>query len=189
MRMRTKIAGERVTLVAPSAALAAAVLSFHERNKEHLGPWTPALPAGFWEVEYHEGRLSSAQKNFEEDVAWRWSIMLGTEYIGHIHFSQIHRGCFMSCMLGYGLDHAHEGRGLMREALQLGIAEVFSERGRLHRIQANVQPSNVRSLGLLKRLGFADEGEAPSYLYMNGAWRNHVMTALLNPDFREEWLD
>jgi [ribosomal protein S5]-alanine N-acetyltransferase len=101
--------------------------------------------------------------------------------IGHLRLSQIARGPFHSAMLGYTIDAACEGRGLMSEALRAVIAEAFGPRLALHRIQANARIENRRSLALLERLGFVREGLARNYLYIDGAWRDHVMTALLNP--------
>ena len=43
---------------------------------------------------------------------------------------------------------------------------------------------NERSGSLLRRLGFAVEGYARDLLYLRGAWRDHVMTALLNPRWK-----
>ena len=54
-------------------------------------------------------------------------------------------------MLGYGLDAAYEGRGMMREALEVAIGYMFADQN-LHRIQANYVPRNERSGGLLRRL-------------------------------------
>lgn len=51
------------------------------------------------------------------------------------------------------------------------------------RIQASYIPDNVRSGRLLQRLGFQREGLAPRYLFIDGAWRDHVITALINPHF------
>ena len=92
-------------------------------------------------------------------------------------------------MVGYQIDREFEGRGLMREALSTAIDELFSPHVNLHRVQANVRPENVRSLGLLERLGFVREGLARDYLYIDGAWRDHVTTARLNPAFVKprEW--
>jgi hypothetical protein len=49
-----------------------------------------------------------------------------------------------------------------------------------------VRPASwSRSSGrpLLERLGFASEGLAKDYLFIDGAWRDHVLTARLNPAF------
>ncbi len=85
-------------------------------------------------------------------------------------------------MLGYAIDHAHEGQGLMREALEATIEHVFAVL-RLHRIQANYVPDNARSGRLLERLGFVREGLAKDYLFIDGAWRDHVLAARLSPAF------
>ena len=85
-------------------------------------------------------------------------------------------------MLGYAIDQAHEGRGLMREALEATIEHAFTVL-RLHRIQANYVPENERSGRLLERLGFRREGLAKDYLFIDGRWRDHVLTARLNPAF------
>jgi ribosomal-protein-alanine N-acetyltransferase len=85
-------------------------------------------------------------------------------------------------MLGYAIDAQRQGQGLMHEALIAAIVHAFDVL-RLHRIQANYVPDNVRSGRLLQRLGFRKEGLAANYLYINGAWRDHVLTALLNPSF------
>lgn len=47
----------------------------------------------------------------------------------------------------------------------------------LHRIMANYCPENVRSGKLLARLGFEQEGLARDYLYLNGRWRDHILTS------------
>ena len=49
---------------------------------------------------------------------------------------------------------------------------------------ANYIPHNERSGRLLRRLGFMVEGYARDYLFINGAWRDHILTALTNPNPR-----
>ena len=46
---------------------------------------------------------------------------------------------------------------------------------------ANYLPINERSGRLLKRLGFKVEGYARDYIFINGAWQDHILTAMLNP--------
>ena len=103
--------------------------------------------------------------------------------IGSIGLTAIARGPFQNAMLGYAIDKQLEGQGLMREALVAIIEHAFSPEIHLHRIQANVRPENLRSLRLLENLGFEREGFAKDYLYINGAWRDHVMMALRNQNF------
>jgi len=91
------------------------------------------------------------------------------------------RGVAHSANLGYALCHGCEGRGWMHEALHAGIEQVFSPAVGLHRIQAAYRPENHRSAAVLMRLGFEREGLARDYLYIAGAWRDHVITALRNP--------
>ena len=55
--------------------------------------------------------------------------------------------------IGYDLSPLHWGRGLMREALETIIAFGFDSMS-LAVISAIAEQANVRSLGLLKRLGF-----------------------------------
>jgi len=76
-----------------------------------------------------------------------------------------------------------QGQGLMYEALQCAIGFVFGELG-LHRVMANYRPENERSHRLLRRLGFEQEGHARAYLHIDGHWRDHVLTSLINEHSR-----
>lgn len=61
------------------------------------------------------------------------------------------------CELGYSLFPAYQGRGLAREAVTCALRWAFESLGML-RIEADVDPRNVRSCRLLERLGFRREG-------------------------------
>ncbi|TMH13225.1 MAG: GNAT family N-acetyltransferase [Betaproteobacteria bacterium] len=177
----------RIVLQASEPAMAREVLDFYARNRAHFAPWDPTMPADFLTLRFQRDRLLKAQRAFARGEAYRYWMRLHdapARVIGQIHFSSIVRGAFHSAMLGYQLDQASEGRGLMTEALGAGIAEMFSERVQLHRIQAAHMCENLRSAAVLARLGFQREGLAKHYLFIDGQWRDHVINALLNPAFK-----
>lgn len=102
---------------------------------------------------------------------------------GVTNLSQIFLGPFRNAYLGYYAFVPHDGHGLLREGLQLTLRHAFDELG-LHRVQANVQPGNDRSVALLRGLGFAEEGFARRYLKVGGRWRDHLLFAILAEDHR-----
>lgn len=69
--------------------------------------------------------------------------------------------------------------GYMAEAIRKGIDIMFNEFG-LHRIEANIMPKNKRSLRVVEKLGFVNEGTASRYLMINGKWEDHIHMVLLN---------
>ncbi|WP_227106269.1 GNAT family N-acetyltransferase [Chromobacterium rhizoryzae] len=178
----------RLQLLPAQPAQARAMLDFHVRNRQHFEPWDPKPGDMFFTELYWTMQLRQRARDWEEGRGGRFLLALHAEperVIGSVGLSNISRGAFQSCHLGYGLDQHCQGQGLMREALEAVIRCAFDTL-RLHRVQANYQPHNLRSAGLLKRLGFEIEGHAKNYLYLNGAWRDHVLSSRLNPDFDPE---
>ena len=103
--------------------------------------------------------------------------------VGVYTLSQIHHGSFRNAYLGYYAFLPHAGNGYMREAMTLVFRYAFGEL-RLHRLQANVQPGNERSLALLRSTGWREEGYARRYVKVGGRWRDHVLFAILAEDAR-----
>jgi [ribosomal protein S5]-alanine N-acetyltransferase len=177
---------DRLLLRASGPTLAPAVAAYYLRNRDSHAPWNPPMPENLFTTEGQQPRLAAAAKAEADGTQIGWWFSLCDEpeqVIGHARFSQISRGPFQSAMLGYAIDTLREGQGLMREALQAALADAFGPRVALHRVQANARPENTRSLRLLDRLGFVREGVAKEYLFIDGAWRDHVLTALHAPDW------
>ena len=182
----TTLLTSRLRLIAADERLAGALAAFQRRNREHLAPWDPPLAEAFFSDAAQAERLRHDASAFAAGTACRYLLQpIGDpqRVIGSVHFSSIERGPFQSCQLGYALEQALEGQALMTEALRCAIAEMFSPHVNLHRIQAGFRPENARSVEVLRRLGFRDEGLAPDYLFIDGAWRVHRLAALLNPHF------
>ena len=174
---------ERLVVQIPGPADAEAVLGYYDRNREHLALSMPAPASDFYTVPYWEERLRRQQLQFAEGLSACFCILHRAELprvIGMVNLTRIVRGPMQSCFLGYSVDSAEEGQGYVREALGAVIPFAFDVM-RLHRIQAGYLPSNHRSGQVLESLGFQVEGHAHSYIYLGGEWRDHVLTALVNP--------
>ena len=188
------ISGELPALVTPRLRIAHTrpgyeeeMVAFFERNREHFSRWDPPAPPDFYSAAFWERSIARSLDDFAADRSVRFDLFDGAMpdspvVIGRVGFSQIFRGPFQSCILGYQIDAAYERKGLMHEALKEGIGYMFEVKA-LHRVQANHLPENQRSAALLARLGFVREGLAKDYLYIDGAWRDHVLNAITNPAF------
>lgn len=100
---------------------------------------------------------------------------------GLFNLSEIVRGPFQSAYLGFYGSAVCAGKGLMTEGLGLLLDHAFRDL-RLHRIEANIQPENERSIALVRRCGFRREGYSPRYLKIDGRWRDHERWAILPED-------
>ncbi|WP_454780482.1 GNAT family N-acetyltransferase [Legionella sp. WA2022007384] len=103
--------------------------------------------------------------------------------IGVFNINEIIQGVFQSAYMGYFASVTYAGQGLMSQALKLVLKEIFLEL-KLHRIEANIQPTNTASIHLATQNGFLKEGFSPRYLKINGIWCDHFRFALTY----EDWL-
>jgi ribosomal-protein-alanine N-acetyltransferase len=168
------------------------ILTYFLRNREHLASTSPLSPPDFYSAAHWRARLARADEGYRSDRLLhcfvfrqqRSSSGVGgcDEVIGTVNFSNFVRGAFQACHLGYSIDREHEGKGIMSAAVRLMIGHAFGPLN-LHRVMANYLPENERSARLLARLGFRIEGQANAYLQIAGAWRDHVLTSLVNEDW------
>lgn len=100
--------------------------------------------------------------------------------VGRVTLSNIVRGPFQSCNLGYWVNSADYGRGFATAAVADIMRVAFGEL-ELHRIEAGTLLHNVASQRVLKRNGFVCFGVAPAYLNIAGAWQDHALYQALNP--------
>ena len=173
---------KRLTLRVLDGSDAAAVLDYYERNKTFLEEWEPERPEGFYTPEYQAEQLDKELAVIESGAMFKYWIFTKQEnqrVIGSVSFSNIVRGAFQSCFMGYKLDESEINKGYMTEAAAFGLQIMFNEY-RLHRIEANIMPRNARSMAVVRKLGFTEEGLAKNYLKINGKWEDHMHFVLLN---------
>lgn len=86
------------------------------------------------------------------------------------------------CEIGYDLSREYWGKGYMMEALHRALRVGFENMG-LNRIQAFVYVQNTRSVNLLLRLGFTQEGIIKDKYFFRGRYYDHFCFSLL----KMEW--
>lgn len=179
--MQTLYETERLSLKVLDRTYANLVLDYYTRNKDFLEEWDPLKVEEFYTAEYHEKQLEAELVNIgNRNLLKLWIFKKDkNKIIGFISFNNIIRGAFHSCHLGYKLDKDEINKGYITEALQKGIEVIFNEY-KLHRIEANIMPKNKRSLRVVEKLGFYNEGLAYKYLKINGKWEDHIHMVLLN---------
>lgn len=100
------------------------------------------------------------------------------EIVGFLDITNIVRGVFQSAYLSYYAFAGHERQGFMHAALKQLLRTAFGEL-KLHRLEANIQPTNKPSIALVRSCGFQKEGYSPRYLKIRGRWRDHERWAIL----------
>lgn len=144
------------------------------RSRRLHGSWVTAPRSS---AEY---RLYLKERKGPRHVKYFVSSDVG-ELCGVINLSEIVRGSFQSAYMGYYALAPHAGKGFMSAGIELVIEQAFGALG-LHRLEANIQPKNLRSIQLVRRAGFRCEGLSPRYLKIAGRWRDHERWAMTVED-------
>lgn len=162
------------------------VLDYYKRNHDFLQEWEPQRPKDFYTLSYQKRQLSYEYRMFKERKLIRFWILKkeDNKLIGNICLSNIIMGNFRSCYMGYKLDCDEINKGYMTEAIKKVVEIMFNEYG-LHRIEVNVMPRNIRSLKVMKKLNFEEEGYSRRYLEINGKWEDHVHFAIYEDSFNQ----
>lgn len=163
-----------------------AIVHYYTENKIHLTPFEPQRGDDFYTDSYWIKEVNFRIAAFKSDSSLKLFIFSRENpkaIAGSINFANFIRGTFQSCTLGYSIAAAYQGKGYMTEALKVAITYVFAQLN-MHRIMAAYLPHNQRSGRLLKRLGFVEEGYARDYLMINGEWQDHILTSLINHNWK-----
>jgi ribosomal-protein-alanine N-acetyltransferase len=164
------------------------------RNEAWLAPWEgrPESQApATWE-ERHSGPVFAAMlRNARKEARAGRSLPMAITYdgrlAGQVTASHIVRGAWDSTAVGYWVDGALAGRGVLPTALALLVDHCFGSVG-LHRVEASIRPENAASRRVVEKLGFREEALHLRYLFIDGAWRDHLSFAVTREDVPEGML-
>lgn len=148
-------------------------------SRSRIRPWNPVNPD---DLAYHLRVQSTEHRSF---LVRALDIDPAAEHdvVGKVNVTGVVRGRAHSGAMGYDAYDPYAGRGLFAEGLRLVIDIALAPEPHgmgLHRVEAAVQPGNVRSAGLLRSIGLRRRGAWPEYLWLADAhgahaWRDHVV--------------
>jgi ribosomal-protein-alanine N-acetyltransferase len=175
---------KRLTVRLPQIADIKEIVAYYRENRAHLQPFSPTFAPDFLDEATWLEQVRARLREYARGESFRGFLYARSapeEIVGNLNLTQVHRGAFQSCVLGYNLARAEQGKGYMTEAVAGALAFVFGT-WKLHRVAASYMPGNAKSAAVLRRCGFQLEGRASAYLLIDGRWEDHVLTAVLNPD-------
>jgi len=112
---------------------------------------------------------------------FQWIILMGEEPAGWITLvvSNWEHGL---AEVGYALSSRYQNQGVMTEALEQMLADLFSNTA-LERLEARCAVGNTASQRVLEKVGFSREGRLRRYFKLRGRRVDNYLYAIL----REDW--
>lgn len=157
------------------------------RNVDWLRPWEGTLPANTARPSELPNTFSAMVRRQRREAQLGtllpWLITVNGNLAGQLTVGGVTYGSQRGAYIGYWIDREHAGRGIMPMAVAMAIDYCFQEL-QLHRIEINIRPENAASLRVVEKLGLRSEGLSPSYLHIDGAWRDHLRFAITEDEAR-----
>ncbi|MBS42249.1 MAG: GNAT family N-acetyltransferase [Nocardioides sp.] len=152
---------------------AAALAAAYRRNREHLAPWDPVRSEEFFTAAGQQADLDHRLVARDLGLADPWVLWHAGEVVGRANLQNVVRGAMQGASIGYWVAADHVRRGLTVAMVESLCARAL-ELG-LHRVEAGTMLANVPSQRVLERAGFERIGVVPAYLFLAGAWQDHVL--------------
>ena len=152
------------------------------RNLGWLAPWEATPPGGpDQRPGSFRGMVRALRGQARAGSCLPFVVTYDDRFVGQLTVSGIAYGSARWGQIGYWVDQAYAGRGVIPTAVALATDHCFFVLG-LHRIEINIRPENAASLRVAEKLGFRPEGLRKAYLHIDGAWRDHLSFALCAED-------
>ncbi|WP_204163943.1 GNAT family N-acetyltransferase [Nocardioides solisilvae] len=149
-----------------------------QRNADWLRPWEATVPPrGDVRPTTYRQLVQRLHRAAREGTSMPFAIEVEGRLVGQVTVNNIVRGSALFASVGYWLDQAVAGRGIVPRAVALVVDHCFGAGG-LHRIEVCVRPENSNSLRVVEKLELREVGYAPRYLHIDGDWRDHRIFAV-----------
>lgn len=147
------------------------------RNAEWLRPWEATQPDPSAPAPTFTGMVATLKSEARAGRVLPFVVTYEGRLVGQLTVGGITYGSLRGAHIGYWVDEAVAGRGVIPTAVALAADHVFAAL-RLHRIEISMRPENLASKRVAEKTGFRFEGTRPAFLHIDGAWRDHLVYAI-----------
>jgi ribosomal-protein-alanine N-acetyltransferase len=171
-----ELTGQSVRLHAPRRKDYEAWAKLRDDSANFLRPWEPTWTFDETSRSAFTERRQRARQDAKAGTGFVFLIFerQTDQLAGGITLGSIRYGVARSGQIGYWMGQAYAGKGYMQDAVKT-LSRFAFERLALHRLEAACIPSNERSIQVLQKSGFTQEGLLKSYLKINGIWQDHLL--------------
>lgn len=156
------------------------------RNRDWLLPWEATMPPEGRALGERIPTFATMVRRLQSEArtghCLPWAIEVGGQLAGQLTVGGITLGSARTAYIGYWIDQALAGRGIMPTAVAMAVDYCFEVR-LLHRIEINIRPENAPSRRVAAKLGLREEGLRPAFLHIDGDWRDHICYSVIAGDF------
>ncbi len=180
---RDRVNADGVYLRRPVSSDYAAWAQLRARSRSFLTPWEPSWAYDELTRGGYRRRMRRYAREQRDGAGAAFFVFRADDdvLVGGCNLNNIRHGVLQCGSLGYWIGEPYRRHGHTRAAVRALVGHSFSQLG-LHRVEAACIPTNDASRRLLESVGFRQEGVARAYLKINGAWRDHVIYALISGD-------
>jgi ribosomal-protein-serine acetyltransferase len=157
------------------------VFAVVDRNREYLRQWLPWVDQTHSANEIREFILR-VMAQFHSNLGPNAGIWINGEFAGTIgchHIDWANR----SVSLGYWLDSARQGQGIITQCCASMLDYLFLEVG-LHRVVIQCGTGNAKSCAIPQRMGFTREGTLRDTEWVNDRWVDLVVWSMLATEWK-----
>lgn len=152
------------------------------RNRQFLAPWLSWIDR-VTDVSDTYAFVRDAEREARAHTAFKAGIWRRGHLIGCVDLHAIDWEN-ASAQIGYWLDEAHTGAGIMSAAVRL-LCEYAFEALDLHRLEIRAAVQNAPSRRIPQRLGFAFEGTLRDALKQRGAFVDTALYSLVSDETQD----
>ena len=152
-----------------------------DRNRAYLREWLPWVDRTHSAAEIRD-YIAARLEQLENQLGPSAAICVNGAIVGGI-------GCHpidwanRHCSIGYWIDAAHQGKGLMTRCCAALIDYLFHEMA-IHRVTIQCGTGNRKSCAIPERLGFKREGVMREVEWVNDRWVDLVVWGMLAQDWK-----